>query len=307
MFNLENVRKRYSKGSEYVLNGISFQINKGEIVGVLGENAAGKTTLIKSMIKLLNIEEGKVEYNNINIKDIPNKKYYSIVASVLEGNRNLYWYLSGYENILYFCSLKKLKKKEIEKEAEYYLKIFDLYNAKDMCVGEYSRGMQQKLSIVIALLGNPEVLFLDEPTLGLDIQTKKNVLEILKKLAHEKKVTVIITSHQLDVIDLLVDKLLVLKNGKIFYEGNPYSFKEKYSKNKYVISILADGMDTYLQKYECTKVDRLININLKNENMDHVFEVLIELRSKGYEIIAFKKDTSDLEEIMFHFLEQEGR
>ena len=306
MFQAVNVKKRYDIHSYEVLNGISFQIQSGEIIGVLGENGAGKTTLIKTMMKLLEIDEGKIEYANKDIRNIPNKKYYSMVASVLEGNRNLYWYLSGYENILYFCSLKKLKIKSVQNEIEFYLKEFELYDAKDKCVGEYSRGMQQKLSIIIALLGNPQVLFLDEPTLGLDVQTKKKVLGILKKLARQKNVTIIITSHQLDIIDLLVDKLLVLKNGKIFYEGDPYLFKEMYSENRYTISVIAENIDRYFEKYEYTKEDKRVNLYLKNMNKDSIFQVISELYYRGYEIIEMKKDTADLEEIMLRFLEKEG-
>ena len=306
MFQAVNVKKRYDIHSYEVLNGISFQIQSGEIIGVLGENGAGKTTLIKTMMKLLEIDEGKIEYANKDIRNIPNKKYYSMVASVLEGNRNLYWYLSGYENILYFCSLKKLKIKTVQNEIEFYLKEFELYDAKDKCVGEYSRGMQQKLSIIIALLGNPQVLFLDEPTLGLDVQTKKKVLGILKKLARQKNVTIIITSHQLDIIDLLVDKLLVLKNGKIFYEGDPYLFKEMYSENRYTISVIAENIDRYFEKYEYTKEDKRVNLYLKNMNKDSIFQVISELYDRGYEIIEMKKDTADLEEIMLRFLEKEG-
>lgn len=306
MFQAVNVKKRYDIHSYEVLNGISFQIQSGEIIGVLGENVAGKTTLIKTMMKLLEIDEGKIEYANKDIRNIPNKKYYSMVASVLEGNRNLYWYLSGYENILYFCSLKKLKIKSVQNEIEFYLKEFELYDAKDKCVGEYSRGMQQKLSIIIALLGNPQVLFLDEPTLGLDVQTKKKVLGILKKLARQKNVTIIITSHQLDIIDLLVDKLLVLKNGKIFYEGDPYLFKEMYSENRYTISVIAENIDRYFEKYEYTKEDKRVNLYLKNMNKDSIFQVISELYDRGYEIIEMKKDTADLEEIMLRFLEKEG-
>jgi len=306
MFRAVNVKKRYDIHCYEVLNGISFQIQSGEIIGVLGENGAGKTTLIKTMMKLLEIDEGKIEYANKDIRNIPNKKYYSMVASVLEGNRNLYWYLSGYENILYFCSLKKLKIKSVQNEIEFYLKEFELYDAKDKCVGEYSRGMQQKLSIIIALLGNPQVLFLDEPTLGLDVQTKKKVLGILKKLARQKNVTIIITSHQLDIIDLLVDKLLVLKNGKIFYEGDPYLFKEMYSENRYTISVIAENIDRYFEKYEYTKEDKRVNLYLKNMNKDSIFQVISELYDRGYEIIEMKKDTADLEEIMLRFLEKEG-
>lgn len=257
------------------------------------------------MLKLLELDQGTIEYCGCNIAKIPNRHFYKVAASVLEGNRNLYWYLSGYENIMYFASLKQLKKKEIQEDATYYLKKFDLYNDKDKCVGEYSRGMQQKLSIIIALLGNPEILFLDEPTLGLDVKTKKQMIETLRQLAVENHVTIFITSHQLDVIDLLVDRLLVLKNGKIWYEGNPYAFKEAYSQNKYTITVVGEVSDV-LKQYEYTKVDKLIHICLRETDSDDVFFVLRQLRDSGYEIVSFRKDTSDLEEIMLCFMEREG-
>ena len=305
MFEIKHIEKRYAPGAKNILDDISFRIEKGEIIGVLGENGAGKTTLIKSMLKLLELDQGTIEYCGCNIAKIPNRHFYKVAASVLEGNRNLYWYLSGYENIMYFASLKQLKKKEIQEDATYYLKKFDLYNDKDKCVGEYSRGMQQKLSIIIALLGNPEILFLDEPTLGLDVKTKKQVIETLRQLAVENHVTIFITSHQLDVIDLLVDRLLVLKNGKIWYEGNPYAFKEAYSQNKYTITVVGEVSDV-LKQYEYTKVDKLIHICLRETDSDDVFFVLRQLRDSGYEIVSFRKDTSDLEEIMLCFMEREG-
>lgn len=305
MYTITNLKKRYLPKGKNILNGISFKINKGEIVGVLGENGSGKTTLIKSMLKLLEINDGKIMYYGNDIWQMQNTRYYKLAASVLEGNRNLYWYLTGYENIMYFCSLKQLKKKQIQKEAEDYLKLFGLYEDKDKAVGEYSRGMQQKLSIIIALIGKPEILFLDEPTLGLDIQAKKNVIEVLKKLAQEKAVTIFITSHQLDVIDSLVDKLLVLRGGKIVYDGSPYEFKQEYSESKYTISFIANEVDDCFSGYEYEKKDQLVNLYLKGTASEEAFSVLLELKEKGYDIISFKKDTCDLEEIMFHFGKRE--
>lgn len=305
MYTINHVKKRYLPKGRNVLDDISFKINKGEIVGVLGENGSGKTTLIKSMLKLLEIDAGSILYFDDDIWKLPNSRYYKLTASVLEGNRNLYWYLTGYENIMYFCSLKKLKKAKIKEAADHYLEIFGLYKDKDKVVGEYSRGMQQKLSIIIALIGSPEILFLDEPTLGLDVQTKKNVIDVLKKLVQEKAVTIFITSHQLDVIDSLVDKLLVLKGGKIVYDGSPYAFKQKYSENKYTISILADKMEDCFSDYAYEKNGQLLNIYLKGVEVDEAFSVLTEIKEKGYEVISFKKDTSDLEEIMLQFGKRE--
>jgi len=266
VYEIVNIKKSYTKNSNYVLDGISFQVKKGEIIGILGENGAGKTTLIKSMLKLLTINEGTILFEGMDIKNIPNSKYYRRVASVLEGNRNIYWYLSGYENILYFGKLKKMKTADIRKKADKLLKLFYLYDHKDKQVGEYSRGMQQKLSIILSLLNDPDVLFLDEPTLGLDIKTKKDVMNTLNALSHDKGVTIFITSHQLDVIDELSDRLILLDKGKIVFEGKPSTFKEKYSNDK---------VDSYLSKYSYELKDNVVNISLDKCTYEQAIQILI--------------------------------
>ncbi|MFU0826956.1 MAG: ABC transporter domain-containing protein [Lachnoclostridium sp.] len=301
MYEIVNIKKNY------VLDGISFQVKKGEIIGILGENGAGKTTLIKSMLKLLTINEGTILFEGMDIKNIPNSKYYRRVASVLEGNCNIYWYLSGYENILYFGKLKKMKTADIRKKADNLLKLFYLYDHKDKQVGEYSRGMQQKLSIILSLLNDPDVLFLDEPTLGLDIKTKKDVMNTLNALSHDKGVTIFITSHQLDVIDELSDRLILLDKGKIVFEGKPSTFKEKYSNDKYRISINANKVDSYLSKYSYELKDNVVNISLDKCTYEQAIQIFSELHNRGYKVISYQKDTYDLEDIMLNFFTKDAK
>lgn len=123
-----------------------------------------------------NFEEKNLDKWNMN-------EYYKRVSAVLEGNRNTYWYATGYENIKYFGYLKGLTLKEINEKSEIFLKKFDLYEDRNKKVSNYSRGMQQKLAIIISLINNPDVLFLDEPTLGLDVESKQKMIEILEEIS----------------------------------------------------------------------------------------------------------------------------
>lgn len=139
------------------------------------------------------------------------------IGLVLEGNRNLYWYLSAYENIFYYGRLMGLTDKKIEERGTSLLKFFGIYEDKNEKVGNFSRGMQQKVAIIIALLNNPKLLFLDEPTLGLDVIFKRDLIKKLKLLVNDKKVTIILTSHEIDVIEALSNRVLILKEGKICF------------------------------------------------------------------------------------------
>ena len=179
MYRVTELRKSYGKKADLVLKGLSFDVNRGEILGILGVNGVGKTTLIKLLLRALETSGGKIEFIGNDLSKISLRKYYKEVSAVLEGNRNVYWYLTGFQNIEYFGRLKQLEDSEIVEKSEELLKTFDLYDARNQIAGDYSRGMLQKLSIIIAMLGDPEVLFLDEPTLGLDIITKKAVMQSL--------------------------------------------------------------------------------------------------------------------------------
>jgi ABC-2 type transport system ATP-binding protein len=201
------------------LHDVSFSIKDGEIISILGKNGAGKTTLIKILTGLLNKTSGDVFYNDINLIYLKSS-YYKSIGVVLEGDRNTYWYLSGLENILYFGRLHKMNDSEIHGRAEKLLKHFSLYDDRKKKVSHYSRGMKQKLSIIIGLINNPKVLFLDEPTLGLDVWSKNSLIELIQSYVVSHNITVIMTSHQLDIVESLAKRVILLDEGKIMYDGD---------------------------------------------------------------------------------------
>jgi len=308
MYRITELRKSYGKKADLVLKGLSFDVDKGEILGVLGVNGAGKTTLIKLLLQALEASGGKIEFIGNDLSKISLRKYYKEVSAVLEGNRNVYWYLTGLQNIEYFGRLKQLEDSEIGEKSEKLLKAFDLYDARNQIAGNYSRGMLQKLSIIIAMLDNPQVLFLDEPTLGLDIITKKAVMQSLKHLAKEEETTIVITSHQLDVIDAITDRVLVLENGGIAYIGRTAEFKQLYSENKYKLTVngTVDRKDIVFSDYVLEEKEATTDIILNGISKRDVSLVLSHLLERDYEMIAFSKDSNRLEDIMEMFI-QRGR
>lgn len=295
-YQIIDISKKF--GKQEVLSNLNFSIEKNKVTCILGSNGSGKTTLIKSLLGLLCIDSGEIKYNNKNIESIPRDEYYTQVSAVLEGNRNTYWYMSGEENIRYFGLLKGMKERDIRVNGEKLLKTFSLYKDKDKKVSQYSRGMQQKLSIIISLLNTPSVLFLDEPTLGLDVQSKYTMMDIVGNISNN--ISVILTSHQLDVVNKLADDLLVIEKGKQVYFGDVNKFKNVFGRKEFEITM-------YDQK---RKLEKLLNCKLErngdlvkvwtNEENDvaNIFNII---HVNSINILEIKKYDRDLEDI---FLEE---
>ncbi|MCT1903935.1 ABC transporter ATP-binding protein [Oceanobacillus sojae] len=210
----KSYRKRKSKEVIQAVKNVAFNVYKGEILGLLGPNGAGKTTTIKLICGLLYPDSGEIK-----IKGIPNtvRRLESLqhISAVLEGNRNLYWRLTVRENLEYFAGNRGRSRKEVKKEIDELLQMFRLKDKENELVNRLSRGMQQKLAIAVAMLANTEVLLLDEPTLGLDVQTGLEVREILKSIVKNYHRTIIISSHDMDVIQDICNRTVIINQGTV--------------------------------------------------------------------------------------------
>lgn len=280
MIKVENLCKKFS--NKIVLNNISFELEKGEILSILGKNGAGKSTLLNCILKLLPYEEGKIFFDGEEIKNIKNKKYYSKVNAILESSENIYSYLTGYQNIVYFGRLYKLDKKEIFERADYWIDLFNMREHLHKRVSNYSRGMFQKLSIIISLLSSPELLLLDEPALGLDVISKNDMIRTLKKIVEEQKLTIILTTHQMEVIENINSKLLFLKNSEISYFGDLQDFRKLNEQNNFVM------------RYR--KNDKIEEIFFENSSFEKIYTYAKE--NKIENIIEIKKEEFNLEKII---------
>ena len=220
-----------------VLKDISIQIEKGKIVGILGENGAGKTTLIKILSTLLTSSNGSVKIDNECISaDI--KKTRGRINMITGGERNIYWRLSAYENLKYFASLYGIKSKYSEVRIEKLLKNVNLWEQKNIPVEQLSKGMKQRLQIAKGLINNPEYIFLDEPTLGLDVSISKYLRNYIKKIAKEEDKGILLTTHYIKEAEELCDYIYILDKGKIVVEGTKEDiFKKLDMSDTYIVHI----------------------------------------------------------------------
>jgi len=233
MLTITNLRKSFREKS--VLKDASFTVNAGEIVCLLGNNGAGKTTIINCILKMIHQDSGEIRLDGKDIQNIKNGEYFNKVSALLESSSNVYDYLTGWQNIEYFAGLSKIdcKTPDIAK----YIDDFELREAIHKPVGEYSRGMQQKLALIISLMLSPKLLLLDEPTLGLDIKSKNSVIDNLNHLVKEKGMAVILTTHQMEVVQKLNSRVLILKDGVV----RNFSENVQDTALSYVVSYMKDG------------------------------------------------------------------
>ena len=182
-----------------ILNKISFELGSGEIVGLIGPNGAGKTSIMKILVGLTRNYTGEVDLSGV--RDI---------GCMIE-TPNFYPYNTGYENLMYFAGLNGVGKKKVEE----LLELLGLIDAANKNVKAYSLGMRQRLGIAQALLKDPDVLVLDEPTNGLDPEGIYEVREYIRKIANEKNITVLISSHLLGELEKMCDRAIIIKKGEI--------------------------------------------------------------------------------------------
>jgi ABC-2 type transport system ATP-binding protein len=205
------------------VDGISFEVEKGEIFGLLGQNGAGKTTTIKMLTTLLAPTSGKCEV--LGYKTFGDeKKIRSEINFIFGGEMGVYRRLSARDNLRYFSNLYLIPKKEQDERIDQILKLVDLADRADDLAETYSKGMIQRLQIARGLINDPEILFMDEPTVGLDPVGARMLRDIIRKLKEAGK-TVLLTTHNLAEVEELCDHLVIINKGKIIAKGTPQSIK----------------------------------------------------------------------------------
>ena len=214
------------------LKDIDFELQDDEIVSLLGHNGAGKTTLIKCLSSLLYPSEGKILYNGQDIHQNI-REYRSRTSYTLGGERGLYNRLTGRENANYLAALKGVFGKDLKAKIEKYFEIFELNDAINVRVENYSRGMKQKLHIINALLTDAQVIFLDEPTAGMDPLSARKTRNVIKSMAKEQRRLILVTSHMMNEVENLSDRILILFHGEKKFDGDIAYFKNMMQKEIY--------------------------------------------------------------------------
>lgn len=214
MIEFKQLSKIYKKTDKYALKNISFTISNNEVICLLGPNGAGKTTLIKCLAGLLGYDNGNIIINNLDIKNGKNP-YKNQIEIVLDGARNIYWRAKVISNFYYFGALKGKSRKEINKNIEKYEDKFKIKHLLNKRVCDLSLGQKQKVAILTSILTEPKILILDEPSNGLDIEAKNDLMSLLILIKENLGVSVIITSHDLEFTQGICDRYIIINAGEI--------------------------------------------------------------------------------------------
>ena len=303
--NVKNLSKVFDKEIVAVDN-VTFQVKKGEIFGFLGPNGAGKTTTIKILTTLLQPTKGQVNIATFDVVKNPDEVRSSI--GIVPQALTLDDDLKGMTNLLLSAKLYHVPDKIAKERANELLELVGLKDAAGRDVSTYSGGMRKRLELIIGLIHNPKVLFLDEPTLGLDIQTRSVIWDYLKKLNKENGLTIFITTHYLEEADLLCDRIAIIDQGKVLIEDTPSNLKQKLGGDIIEISVdshvkakdLISELD-YVEKIDVVEE----KLRIKAEKGDEVLPLILEMcKVNNIKVKTLSLSRPSLDEV---FLEYTGK
>lgn len=214
MLSIKNVTKKY--GTKIAVDDISLEVKEGEIFGFIGHNGAGKTTLIKAIVGIHDYDEGEILIDGISMKKdaLDCKKKIAYIPD----NPDIYQNLTGIDYLNFIGDIYEIDNHKREELIEKYAKEFEIYNNLGDLISSYSHGMKQKLVIISALIHEPKLLVLDEPFVGLDPKSSKDLKDIMKALC-KNKTSIFFSSHVLEVVEKLCDRIGVIKKGKLIAIG----------------------------------------------------------------------------------------
>lgn len=246
-------RSLFKREYKYIkaVDNISFEIDEGEIVAYIGPNGAGKSTTIKMLTGILKPDSGKISVNEFNPFS-NRKKYVSNIGVVFGQKSQLWWDIPAIDSFDLLRDIYKIPKEEYEKTKNDLIKMLDLKDFINTPVRQLSLGQRMRCEIAASLLHKPKILFLDEPTIGLDAVSKVQVRKFIKEINKKEKVTIILTSHDMSDIEALTNRVIVIGHGKKLYDGTLNGIKKKFS-NKKKLEILYNKLK---------KIPKLTNVEI---------------------------------------------
>ena len=287
MIEVKNVTKKY--GNFTAVDNITFNVKDGEVVGLLGQNGAGKSTTMNMITGFIEPTEGTIIINGYDImkKSLKAKKQIGYMPE----NVPLYPELTVKEFVSYMAELKLVGRKERKQEVENVIKETGLEEVKNKLIRNLSRGYKQRVSMAGALVGNPEVLILDEPTVGLDPKQIIEIRNLIKNLG--KKHTVILSSHILSEISQICERVIILNKGKIVAIDTPENLEEK-TKEQNVLFVIVEDKEEKMPNLK-EKITDIEKIEMIKDNEDG---------TKQYKIVS--KSEKDIRKALFEVLPKEG-
>lgn len=304
IISVKNLTKKF--GNFTAVDNISFEVMKGEVFGLLGPNGAGKSTTLRILSTLARPTSGTATIGGYDIvkEDTQVRKLIGLVSEKMI----MYPRLTAKENLWFFGCLFGIPKDVLAKRIDELLDLVQLTRWKNAQVGTFSTGMRQRMNVVRALLNSPTVLYLDEPTLGLDPQSSVEIREFIKKLNREKGTTVVLTTHMMVDADLMCDRIAIVDHGKVVALDTSANLKKMVSGPgtdivKITIPNLSSGLVQKLQSLECAdSVTEESETELKVlVHGDDAFDSVIDaVRSNGGRISSMENVQPTLEDVFLH-------
>ena len=287
----ENLNKKLSNKTR--ITDVSFSVYENDILGFIGPNGAGKTTIINLILGLYRYDSGTVEINGYDLKK-DFVKAISGVGAIIE-NPDLYMYMTGYENIMISAKIYNIEKEQIDK----VVKLVGLEDKINEKVSKYSLGMRQRLGIAQAIVHNPRVLILDEPTNGLDPEGIIDLNNLLKKLA-QSGMAIMISSHILSELELLCNKVCFINNGRIINYKTMFELQTLANNNNYIIELNTIKLNKILENYDYKIIDSdHIELSIDRSELNKLIKFLLDNNVEIYEI---KKQVLSLKNIFLNMI-----
>ena len=299
LLEVKKLSKTYKNGRK-ALDNLNFHVTKGEILGFLGPNGAGKSTTINILSTLLQSDEGEIIFfndENLSIKDV--KKQLGIVPQELA----IYEDITAAQNVKFFASLYGVKKSEINEKVENALKKVGLEDRKDDKPSTFSGGMKRRLNIACAIAHNPKLIIFDEPTVGIDPQSRNHILDSIKQLRAEGA-TIIYTTHYMEEVQQICDRVIIMDGGAVLLNDSLDDILEYYSNSNYQVRVDKQVSPAVLDEIrELTNVESLkqkdefeIIFSMCEDSMsiNSVLEILIKFNLNITSITMVKRNLEDV-------------
>ncbi len=301
---VENLSKYY--GSLLAVDHINFTVRKGEIYGFLGPNGAGKTTTIRMLCGLAKISGGNAYIHGYDIvRDIVNVKQ---IIGVVQDISNLYMELSCFDNLMFCAEMYGVPRSQRRERVENLLKFFGLKEKKNAKFKELSKGLKRRLTIAAALVHNPKILFLDEPTIGLDVKSKRQIWRLIYEL-NKKGLTIFLTTHNIYEAFRLCDRIAVINKGKIIAEGTPSDLRKMVSGDK-MIELQVSPITKDLKMF--SNLHSVIDVHIErdtfyimvNDVITALEEILRTVKQRNLEIVTLSLRGADAEDVFVKLVEE---
>lgn len=302
MLELVEISKTF-KQNEAVKN-MNMYIEQGEIVGLLGPNGAGKSTTISVLSSLIEPTSGDVRLFNQSILKAPGdiRKVLGIVPQDIA----LYDDLTAEENLTFFGKLYRLSREKLQQRMDEVLEIVGLTDRRKEVVKTFSGGMKRRLNIGVGLMNDPDLLVMDEPTVGIDPQSRTYILETVKQLNKEKGMTIIYTSHYMEEVEFLCDRIYIMDQGNLIASGTKEEIKQIMSSESTVIIQLEKAHERFLKKLKDDPIVRQVVVEDKQitalvPKEVNVFPVVAKIaEDTGAELVSVMNQTPTLEDVFLH-------